>query len=70
METTRDEQPSVNIRSYVSWAQTGQNSCRTVEQDIALVNDEINELKKENRELEMELQRLDPTRRTTGRVRT
>jgi hypothetical protein len=54
---TRDEQLSVNTRSYVSRAQTAQNFCRTVEQDTALVNDEITELKEENRELEMELRR-------------
>jgi chromosome segregation ATPase len=67
---TRDEQLSVNTKSFVSRAQTTQNSCRRVEQDIALVNDEIKELQEENRELEMELRRLDPAtaRKTVGRL--
>jgi ElaB/YqjD/DUF883 family membrane-anchored ribosome-binding protein len=68
---TQDEQSSLDAKSFVSQTQTGQISCRRVEQDIALVNDEITELQEENRDLEIELQRPDPglARKTVGRVR-
>jgi hypothetical protein len=65
------EEQFVDTKSYMIQAQTIQNSCRRVDQDIALVNGEINDLQEENSDLERELQRLAPNtaRKTIGRLR-
>jgi chromosome segregation ATPase len=62
---SRDDQLFVDTRSYVSQIQTNQHDCRQLEQEIALVNNEISELQSENRELQAELQRLDGKKTTT-----
>jgi regulator of replication initiation timing len=60
---SRDDESFADTKSYVAQLQTKQQQCRQTEQEIALVNSEIAELTEENKELQGELQRLDP--RTT-----
>lgn len=54
----RDDQTLNDTRTYLSQVQSIQRDCRRTEQEISLVNNEIEELTTENRQLQAELQKL------------
>ena len=58
---TRDDRSLTDTKSYAGQVQAMQRECRHTEQEIALVNNEIKDLTEENKQLQLELNRLDST---------
>jgi chromosome segregation ATPase len=58
---SRDDDNVADTKSYVAQLQAKQQQCRQIKKEIAMVNSEIAELAQENKELQAELYRLDPS---------